>query len=114
MAFAEASSENEISPVFVPEIVLLVSFTWSDRIWASIFILTTSPSVLLNIGFSTSERFMVKFPDDSIEFNIPSLSKSRSKLSITPSWSESSGHILTGIIPEYWSKLKHVILPLSR
>ena len=43
----------------------------------------------------------VKLPEDSIEFNIPSLSKSRSKLSIIPSLSESAGHILTGIIPEY-------------
>ena len=62
---------------------------------------TVLPSLSKNIGLLIPERSSVKLPEDSTEFKIPSLSKSRSRLSIIPSLSESAGHILTGITPEY-------------
>ena len=85
-------------------VIVLTSETPPKATW--VVILTVLPSLSRNIGLFIPEISKVKFPDDSTEFNIPSLSKSRSKLSIIPSLSESAGHILTGIIPE--DRLKSV------
>ena len=46
------------------------------------------------------EKSIFLFPRDSSQFNIPSLSMSKSMLSFTPSESVSGGHALTGILSE--------------
>ena len=48
-------------------------------------------------GFITSAIFIMPDPNDSTVFKIPSLSLSKSRLSITPSSSKSVGHTLMGM-----------------
>ena len=49
------------------------------------------------VGFITSAMFIIPDPNDSIVFKIPSLSLSKSRLSIIPSSSKSVGQTLIGI-----------------
>ncbi|CAI8201583.1 MAG: Uncharacterised protein [Cryomorphaceae bacterium] len=85
-------------PVFVPEIVpevtLIVLVMIED---------TVVPSKNKILGLLTSERSKTASPFDSSQFKIPSLSISRSILSITKSPSASSGQTLTGTMTDLYS-----------
>ena len=49
------------------------------------------------VGKRGSDILIIPCPSDSLEFNIPSLSLSKSRLSMISSPSKSVGHILIGI-----------------
>ena len=74
--------------------------------------LKVEPS-LTKTGVLISEKLKSILPFDSFEFKIPSLSKSRSRLSIIPSLSESSGHIETTISGEKYSALLQDRIPFK-
>ena len=71
--------------------------------------------LLAKRGFSKSVKSKITLPFDSLAFKIPSLSRSKSILSIIPSLSLSFGQILTGIIPDLKSPSppRHVIDPTN-
>ena len=72
-------------------------------------------SLLESIGLFKSVKSNKTSPFDSFEFNIPSLSKSKSTLLIIPSLSESLGQMFTLITPELKSPSwpRHEIDPIS-
>ena len=71
-----------------------------------------NPSLILITGLSGFVKSISPFPPDSIEFKTPSLSKSKSMLSIIPSLSESVAQILIGISSEL-SSMSHSRIPFN-
>ena len=75
------------------------------------------PLLVMLLGRTTEELRLVKSkitsPIDSIEFKIPSLSRSRSILLIIPSLSVSSGQILTTISGDRYSLLLQAKIPFK-
>ena len=78
-------------------------FSFVFSIDPDIILFKTVSSDKLITGEVVLEKSMFPIPFDSTLFNIPSLSWSRSILSIIPSLSKSSGHWLIGISDEKYS-----------
>ncbi len=102
-----------IEPLIELTVVSARPFTFDSTVVFSVIGKTTS--LLVIIGLFKSVKSNTTFPFDSFEFKIPSLSKSKSILSIIPSLSESLGQILTGITPDLKSPSlpRHVIDPTN-
>ena len=96
---------------------LLVAPELKDKISPFIVIGKLIPLLVMLFGNTTDELRLVKSkitsPFDSIELSIPSLSRSKSILSIIPSLSESSGQILTTISGDKYSLLLHDKIPFK-
>ena len=101
-------------PVAVAEKVLVTGSTVLSLVKSPLSVTVFSfPFVNVNVGELGSLIFIIPVPKDSIEFNIPSLSLSKSKLSTIPSSSKSVGHILIGISLDLYVAPVHVIVPLT-
>ena len=87
-------------------------FTIVPEITPLIDVPVAAPWLILITGLSRLVKSIRPLPADSTEFRIPSLSKSKSILSIIPSLSESVAQILIGISSEFNSIL-HSKIPLS-
>ena len=104
-------------PFVSPEIEFDVAPELKRRISPLNVIEILFPLLVMLLGKTIEELRLVKSkitsPIDSIEFKIPSLSRSRSILSIIPSLSVSSGQILTTISGDKYSLLLQAKIPFK-
>jgi hypothetical protein len=72
-------------------------------------------SVNVTVGDAVFEKSIFPIPLDSTEFNIPSLSWSKSILSMIPSLSKSTGQRLIGISDDKYSTVSpsHSTIPFT-
>jgi len=101
-------------PVSIPLIVLVLTpelLFWLNE--AETIELLVELSLNTSVGLFVSVKSIITFPWDSVQFSIPSLSLSISRLSIIPSLSLSSGQILTGTSTDSNISPVHVITPTS-
>ena len=76
-------------------------------------VLSVELSEKFNIGRLVSVKSKMTSPRDSSQFKIPSLSKSRSTLSMIKSLSKSSGHKLTGMITDSKVAPEQIKVPIN-